>query len=97
MTTPLRIITLTLLVGITNAWAAEQTVKLSVPDMNCVSCPYMVKKVISRVPGVLSVSATMQDRSATVSFDDTKATIDDLLLATASIGYPSAVTSSGDE
>ena len=27
--------------------AAERTVKLSVPGMNCASCPYMVKQAIS--------------------------------------------------
>jgi mercuric ion binding protein len=90
----IKIITLTLLLGAASAWAGEQTVKLSVPGMNCVSCPYMVKKVISRVDGVLSVSATMKDRSATVSFDDAKTTIEQVRAATASIGYPSTVVPS---
>ncbi len=90
----IKIITLTLVLGTASAWAGERTVKLSVPDMNCVSCPYMVKRVISQVEGVLSVSATMKDRSATVSFDDAKTTIDQVRAATASIGYPSTVASS---
>lgn len=87
----INVVAATLLLSTTSAWAGEQTVKLSVPDMSCVSCPYMVKKVISKVDGVLSVSATMKDRSATVSFDDAKTTIDQLREATASIGYPSTV------
>jgi len=90
----IKIFTLTLLLGTASAWAGEQTVKLSVPGMNCVSCPYMVKKVISQVDGVLSVSATMKDRSATVSFDDAKTTVEQVRAATASIGYPSTVASS---
>ena len=96
MTKAIKIITLTLVLGITstNAWAGEQTVRLSIPGMNCVSCPYMVKKVIARVDGVLTVSATMKDRSATVSFDDAKTTIEQVRAATASIGYPSTITSS---
>lgn len=88
----IKIIAMTLVLGSASAWAGEQTVKLSVPGMNCVSCPYMVKKVISEVDGVLSVSATMKDRSATVTFDDAQTTIEELRSATASIGYPSTVS-----
>jgi mercuric ion binding protein len=90
----IKIVSFVLLLGTATAWAGEKTVKLSVPDMNCVSCPFMVKKVISKVDGVLSVSATMKDRSATVAFDDTKTTIDKVRKATASIGYPSTVIAS---
>ncbi|MGB7184534.1 MAG: cation transporter, partial [Burkholderiaceae bacterium] len=77
--------------------AANATVKLSVPGMNCASCPYMVKKAISAVDGVLSVSATLDDRSATVAFDDARTNGDQIRAATASIGYPSTVVpSTGD-
>lgn len=78
---------LTLTIG--NVLAADQTVKLSVPGMNCASCPIMVKGVIRQVGGVKAVSATMKDRSATVTFDDTVTSVDALTDATASIGFPS--------
>ncbi len=91
MNTLIRIAAVTFLLSTASAWAADQTVKLSVPGMNCASCPYMVKKAISKVDGVLSVSATMKDRSATVAFDDTKTSVDQVREATASIGFPSTV------
>lgn len=75
------------------AFAGEQTVKLSVPDMNCASCPYMVKQAISMVDGIKIVEATMEDRSATVTFDDAVTNIDEIREATAGIGYPSTVVS----
>ena len=74
-------------------FAGEQIVKLSVPDMNCASCPYMVKQAISNVDGIKIVEAKMEDRSATVTFDDALTNVDEIREATASIGYPSTVMS----
>ncbi|WP_417417186.1 mercury resistance system periplasmic binding protein MerP [Hoeflea sp.] len=73
------------------AIAAEQTIKLSVPDMTCVSCPYMVKQAISAVDGIKAVEATMEDRSATVTYDDSVTSIEAIQQATANIGYPSSL------
>ncbi len=73
----------------TTAYAAEQTVKLSVPGMNCASCPYMIKRVISAVDGVKTVTATLDDRSAIVTFDDAITNVGAITEATARIGYPS--------
>jgi len=74
-----------------SAFAGEQTVKLSVPGMNCASCPYMVEQAVTTVEGVKSVEATMDDRSATVTYDDTVTTVDVIRGATAAIGYDSIV------
>ncbi len=73
------------------AAAGEQTIKLSVPTMSCASCPYMVKKAVSAVKGVKEVSATMKDRSATVTYDDDVTTIEEIQKATASIGYKTSL------
>lgn len=77
--------------GSSMATAAEQTIKLSVPDMTCVSCPYMVKQAISAIDGIKAVEATMEDRSATVTFEDTVTSIVAIQQATANIGYPSSL------
>ena len=73
------------------SFAAEKVVKLSVPGMNCASCPYMVKQAISAVDGIKTVEATMEDRSATVTFDDAITNVSEIQQATADIGYPSSV------
>jgi len=75
--------------------AAEKTVKLSVPGMSCPSCPYMVKDAVSMVDGVKSVTATMADRSATVTFDDAITNVEEIQQATAEIGYPSSLFKEG--
>ena len=77
--------------GQSTVFAAEQTVKLSVPGMTCVSCPYMVKQAILMVDGIKLVEVTMADRSATVTFEDTITTVQDIQQATADIGYPSTL------
>ncbi|CAM3555873.1 MAG: cation transporter [Thalassospira sp.] len=71
--------------------AADQTIKLSVPGMNCASCPYMVEQAISKVDGIKTVEATMDDRTATVIFDDDLTTASEIQAATASIGYESTI------
>lgn len=74
--------------------AAEQTIKLSVPGMTCASCPYIVKQAISAVKGVIIVEATIEDRSAIVTFDDTVVSIKAITQATMDVGYESSVIDS---
>lgn len=78
-------------VPVGSAFAEEQTIKLSIPDMSCASCPYMVKSVISNLNGIVSVEATMQDRSATVIYDDEVVNVEMIQEATKGIGYPSTI------
>lgn len=73
------------------AFAAEQTIRLSVPGMTCASCPYIVKQAISAVKGVIAVEATLEDLSATVTFEDTVASIEAITQATRDVGYESSV------
>lgn len=89
------VLTVFSMLTISQALAAEKTVKLSVPGMNCPSCPFMVQSVISSVPGVKSVDASLEDRTAVVVFDDVLAMESDLTEATGKIGYPSTVIRDG--
>jgi periplasmic mercuric ion binding protein len=73
------------------AAAAEKTIVLSVPGMNCDLCPITIKKAISKVAGVKSVDASYEKKEAVVTFDDAKTTVEALTKATASAGYPSSL------
>jgi len=79
------------------SFAAEQTVKLSVPGMTCASCPYIVKAAIEMLDGIKTVEATMDDRSATVVYDDAVTNLAEIQQATADVGYESSLfkTASG--
>lgn len=72
------------------AWSAQQSVTLSVPAMDCASCPITIKAALSKVPGVLAVKSDLATRRTTVAFDDAKTDVAALSKATAAAGYPSA-------
>lgn len=71
------------------AQAGERTVTLLVPGMYCASCPYAVQAALKEVPGVRSVTTSLESKTAVVVYDDAQATIDDLTFATLSYGYES--------
>lgn len=80
---------LALLVSSEAAFAAERTVTLTVHNMYCAACPYMVKKTLERVSGVSKASVSFRDKTAVVVFDDANASVEDLTSATAKAGFPS--------
>ncbi len=73
------------------AWAAIQTVTLSVPGMTCAACPITVKKALSKVDGMQEINVSYKKLEAVVSFDDAKTTVDALTKATENAGYPASV------
>lgn len=72
------------------AFAGERTVTLTVENMYCEACPLTVKKSISAVPGVGKVVVSYKDKTAVVTYDDTKADVKALTAATTKAGYPSS-------
>ena len=73
------------------AFAAEQSVNLYVPGMDCPSCPFIVEYAISGVDGVISVVANSVQRTALVVFDDAAVTIDQIIEATTNAGYEAVI------
>lgn len=73
------------------ALAAERTVQLAFETMDCAACPLIVKQSLARVPGVTKVEVSYARKSASVAFDDAKATVAALIEATTKSGYPSRV------
>ena len=70
------------------ASAKPQTVALNVPTMDCSTCPLTIKAALLKVPGVTKAVVSYKKREAIVSFDDSKATLDDIKKATDDVGYP---------
>ena len=71
-------------------FAAEKTVTLAVQHMTCALCPRTVKASLQAVPGVTNVVVSFEDKTAVVTFDDSKAQVDALVKATTNAGYPSS-------
>lgn len=78
------------------ALAAERTVTFAVENMYCASCPYTVKQSMASVPGVVRVDVSFEAKSATVTFDDAKATVDAIAAASANAGYPARLSRQGN-
>jgi len=71
------------------ASAAELAVTLAVDNMYCDACPYIVKQSLAKIPGVEKVAVSYEQKTATVTYDDQKTTLDALTSATTEAGYPS--------
>ncbi len=72
------------------AMAADRTITLSVKNMDCVACPSIVKASLLAVLGVAKVEVSYKDRTATITYDDARADVNQLTSATTNAGYPSA-------
>lgn len=68
-----------------------KTVILNVPDMYCRTCPFTVKKSLKKLDGVNKVKASFKTRTATVTYDSTKLSVENLIKATTDANYPSTV------
>lgn len=73
--------------------AEEQQVTLSVPTMNCITCPITVQKALNKVDGVISAEVSYKTKQAIVVFDDSATNTEALIAATTNAGYPSTATS----
>jgi mercuric ion binding protein len=72
------------------AFAADKTVTLAVQHMTCALCPHTVKASLEAIPGVSHAAVSFEDKTATVTFDDSKVKVDALVKATTNAGYPSS-------
>lgn len=78
------------LLASSTALAAERTVTLAVENMYCAACPITVRRSLERVPGVIQAVVSFKDKTAVVTYDDSKTDVKALTSATTNAGYPSA-------
>lgn len=71
--------------------ASEQTVTLDVPGMTCAFCPVTIRKALKKVDGVIEAKASYDTKTATVTFDPSKTSVEQLTQVTAEVGYPSTL------
>jgi mercuric ion binding protein len=77
-----------LLCASSSALAASRTVSLTIPTMDCATCPLTIKAAINKVPGVSSAKVSYARREAVVVFDDSKTDVAAIKKASADAGYP---------
>jgi periplasmic mercuric ion binding protein len=69
--------------------AAPKQVTLTVPTMDCDTCPITIRVSLMKVPGVSRAVVSYARRNAKVTFDDAKTNVAALTKATEAAGYPS--------
>jgi mercuric ion binding protein len=72
-----------------SSFAAPRQVTLTVPTMDCATCPVTIKVALMKVPGVSQAVVSYRHRTAKVTFDDAKTDVAALTRATDAAGYPS--------
>jgi len=72
------------------AFAGERTLTLTVRNMYCDACPLIVRKSLEAVPGVAKAVVSFKDKTAVVTYDDSRTNVKALTTATTKAGYPSA-------
>jgi len=70
----------------------KEHVSLEITGMTCGHCVAAVKKALAAVPGVAEVEVTLSPPRAVVSCDLSRTTLEMMMKATATEGYPSAPT-----
>ena len=70
------------------AQATEKTQSFAVEKMTCATCPISVKKAMSRVDGVHSISVDFETKTAVAVFDPTKTSAQAIADASTDVGYP---------
>ena len=71
--------------------AAPKQVTLTVPTMDCDTCPVTIRVSLMKVPGVSRAVVSYERRNAKVTYDDAKTDVAALTRATEAAGYPSFV------
>lgn len=80
---------LVLCISSTIAVADERKITLAVDGMVCVVCASNVKMSLERIPGVVNVQVSLNNKTAVVVYDDTRTDVQALIGATARAGFPS--------
>ena len=84
-----RLVAAALVVATVPTFAASRQVTLTVPTMDCATCPLTIHVALMKVPGVSKAVVSYKHRTAQVTFDDAKTDVAALTRATDGVGYPS--------
>jgi len=69
--------------------AGVRKVELTVPTMDCDTCPITIRIALLKVPGVKKAVVSYARRNAVVTYDDAATNVAALTKATEQAGYPS--------
>ena len=71
--------------------ADTMTVSLDVQGMNCPACPFTLRQVLKKQPGVTEVKVDYKSHTALITFDPARAKVENFAKASAEAGFPATV------
>jgi len=66
---------------------AQKTAKFTIENMTCKVCDITVRKAMEKVDGVIKATVDYDTKTATVIYDPSKATLEDIAEASTNVGY----------
>ena len=69
----------------------SQSVILAMQNMTCALCKFTIKKALQGVEGVEKANVDYDSKTASVTFNPQKTSVDALIKATTAAGYPATV------
>ena|SRR5579871_1072351 len=66
---------------------SQADITLALEGMSCASCALRIEKGLKKVPGVVDANVNLATERATVRYDPTRASVDDLLAKVKATGY----------
>jgi periplasmic mercuric ion binding protein len=69
----------------------SQSVTLELQNMTCAMCKFTIKKALQGVEGLEEANVDYDTKTAKVTFDPQKTSVDALIKATTNAGYPATV------
>lgn len=66
------------LANFANAEGTTRVVNLSVSGMMTRTCPTLLKSAVRKIDGVKHVDASLETRSATIEYDETRTSLDEI-------------------
>jgi mercuric ion binding protein len=70
---------------------SHQSIVLDMQNMTCAMCKFTIKKALQGVEGVQTVEVDSDKKTASVTFNSQKTTIENLIKATTNAGYPATI------
>lgn len=73
------------------AQAEEKSACFAVEGMTCAACTVTLKAAVKKLDGIKKVSASVEDKNATVTFDDSKTDTQAIKTKIDSTGYKASI------
>ena len=62
-------------------------IKLKIEGMHCAGCSNRLEKILNNVDGIESAKVSLEEKQATIKFDETKTNIENIKEAIADAGF----------